>query len=258
MQLQTEKRAPMSENPFSAFIDLITLDQKIRTIHDQITALKKNMQDHVSQKNQITERFEKFRNHVKELRKMMDAQELEMKDLDQKETEKRERLEESSNAKEYQSLKKEIEHLKHQQHKAEASLLGIWNKLETAQKELQEQQIGFDAKIQEIHTLIFDSQSKVDTLQHELDQLNVERPSKESQVSQEWLSKYTHMRMRVADPVVSVMRGSCSVCFYTITDQELLRLNRRALVQCKGCFRLLYMQEAMDRLAEEEKDKPTQ
>ena len=253
MQLQTEKRAPMSENPFIAFIDLITLDQKIRTIHDQITALKKNMQDQTTQKNEITLRFDTFKSHVKELRKMVDAQELEMKDLDQKEKVKRELLEQSNSTKEYQSLKKEIEHLKHDQNRAETTLIGIWNKLEVAQKELQEQQVGFDAKIQEIHTLIFDTQVKVDTLQHELDQLSKERPSKESQVSQEWLSKYTHMRMRVADPVVPVMCGSCGVCFYTITDQELLRLNRRALVQCKGCFRLLYMQEAMDRAMEEEK-----
>lgn len=252
MQLQTEKRALMSENPFIAFIDLITLDQKIRTIHDQITALKKSMQDQVTQKNEITTRFDTFKNHVKELRKMVDAQELEMKDLDQKERVKREQLEQSNSTKEYQLLKKEIEHLKHEQNKAESTLLGIWNKLEITQKDLQEQQAGFDTKIQEIHSLIFDNQVKVDALQHDLDLLTQERPDKEACVSQEWLSKYTHMRMRVADPVVAVMSGSCGVCFYSITDQELLRLNRRALVQCKGCFRLLYMQEAMDRAVQEE------
>ena len=54
MQLQTEKRAPMSENPFSAFIDLITLDQKIRTLHDQILTLKKEMQEDTALKNEIT------------------------------------------------------------------------------------------------------------------------------------------------------------------------------------------------------------
>lgn len=246
MQVQTEKRAPMSENPFSAFIDLITLDQKIRTAHDQIIQFKNGMQAYTDQKNELIDRFEKFKEHVKELRKMVDAQELEMKVLDEQEKAKKERLDQSSNAKEYQSLKKEIDHLKHEQHDFEAKLMGIWNKLEVAQKELQEQQAGFDSKLEEIHTAISERQTNVDQLQKELDTLQKERPTKEVGVPEEWLEKYTHMRMQVADPVVSVMRGGCSACFYTITDQELLRLKRRALVQCKGCFRLLYMEEAME------------
>lgn len=259
MQVQTEKRASMSENPFSAFIDLITLDQKIRTLHDEITVLKESMQVDTTQKNETVERFEQFKNHVKELRKMVDAQELEMKDLDAQEKAKKELLDQTGTPKEYQSLKKEIEHLKHKQHDGEAALIGIWNKFEVAQKELQEQQAGFDEKLEEIHTHISQNQTKIDHKQKELDAFKTERPAKEVGVPEEWLSKYTHMRMRVADPVVFVMRDGCSACFYTITDQELLRLKRRALVQCKGCFRLLYMQEAMDESIEvEKKDEPTQ
>ena len=253
MQVQTEKRAPMSENPFSAFIDLITLDQKIPTLHDNITKAKESMQADTAQKNETIERFEQFKNHVKELRKMVDAQELEMKTFDQQEKAKKELLDQVGTPKEYQSLKKEIEHLKHLQHDGETDLLGIWNKLEVAQKELQEQQAGFDGKIEEIHAHISESQTKVDEQQKELVTLTKNRPSKEVGVPEEWLSKYTHMRMRVADPVVFVMRGGCSACFYTITDQELLHLKRRALVQCKGCFRLLYMKEAMDEESEPEK-----
>lgn len=253
MQVQTEKRTPMSDHPFSSFIDLITLDQKIRTTHDQITGFKKGMQENTDQKNELVARFDQFKNHVRELRKMVDEQELEMKDLDQKEKEKKSRLDQSENAKEYQALKKEIEHLKHAQHDAEAKLLGIWNKLEVAQKELQDQQTNFDTKLEEIHAKISEKQQKIDQLQKELDVFKKERPNKEIGVPEEWLEKYTHMRMQVADPVVPVMRGGCSACFYTITDQELLRLKRRALVQCKGCFRLLYMQEAMEEEAQEEK-----
>ena len=179
--------------------------------------------------------------------------------MDQQEKAKRDRLEHAVNAKEYQLIKKEIEHLKHKQHDAESGLIGIWNKLEVAQKELQEQQISFDSKIEEIHNKISSAQIKADSFGQELDMLKKERPAKEIGVPEEWLSKYTHMRMRVADPVVFVMRGGCSACFYTITDQEILRLKRRALVQCKGCFRLLYMQEAMDQdLETQKKDSPTQ
>ncbi len=69
---------------------------------------------------------------------------------------------------------------------------------------------------------------------------------KETGVPNEWLEKYSHMRLRVIDPVVPVMFGGWSACSYAVTEQELVRLKRKALIQCKGCFRLLYMQEVMN------------
>ncbi len=258
MQVQTEKRALMSENPFVAFIDLITLDQKIRTTHQEISQHKKNMQQFTEQKNELTDRFNQFQQHVKELRKMVDVQELEMKDLDQKERAKKEQLDSSQNGKEYISLKKEIEYLKHEQHDSEAKLLGVWNKLEVGQKELKEQQTQFDEKIKEVHTAISTEQNKIETAQKQLEIIQKDRPGKEPGVPPEWLEKYTHMRMRVDNPVVPVIRGGCSACFYTIPDQEILRLKRRALAQCKACFRLLFMQEAMDEAAETKPEEDSQ
>ena len=123
------------------------------------------------------------------------------------------------------------------------------------QVELQEQQASFDVKIEEIHSALADFQSRVDGAQKELDALKENRPAKEIMVPSEWLDKYMHMRMRVSDPVVPIMRRGCSACFYTIPDHEMLRLQRRALVQCKGCFRLLYMQEAMEEVKEAAPEK---
>ena len=53
------------------------------------------------------------------------------------------------------------------------------------------------------------------------------------------------MQSRVTDPVVPVQQGSCSACFYDITEQRLVALRRHALLQCEGCYRFLYMPETL-------------
>lgn len=245
MQIEIEKRTVMNNSPFSAFIDLIALDQAIRTTQKNIAQLKQETDLCIEQKKELTDRFDQFQKHVHNLRKEVDALELEMKALDQQERIKKKHLDHLKNVHEYQPLKKEIDHLKQAQHHAENNLMSIWNKLEIAQKELEEQQKQYTAKIDEINQLINEKSEQVKTLSQQLEKTKESRPQKEIGIPSEWLEKYSHMRLRVADPVVPVMRGGCSACFYTITDQELLRLKRKALVQCKGCFRLLYMQEAM-------------
>lgn len=248
MHIQTDKKGPsMNEQPFSSFINLIALDQEIRSLHEKIAQLKNESDEYLSQKQELSARLSQFQQHVHELRKKVDEQELEIKTLDEQERTKKEQMDMISQPKQLAPLKKEIDRLKQAQHLAENNLMAIWNKVEIAAKDLEQQQKNYDAKIDELHEAIGTKQEQIISLSKQLEQKKSERPSKETGVPEEWLEKYTHMRMRVSDPVVQVMRGGCSACFYTITDQELMRLRRRAIVQCKGCFRLLYMKEAMEK-----------
>jgi len=252
MQVQSEKRSPMDKHPFSAFIDLISLDQQIRTTHQRIASLKTETELHLSEKQKIVDRLEQFKQHVHDLKKAVHEQELAIKELDTVEKHKKDQLENLKSAKEYQPLKKEIDRLKQEQHDAESSLMTTWNKLEGAQKELNEQTAQYSSKIEELHTAIAQQHDETEKLQAELTQKKSERPAKEPGIPQEWLDKYSHMKMQVEDPVVPLLDDSCSACYYNLPNQEIIRLKRRAIVQCKGCFRLLYMQEAMEDTAPEQ------
>ncbi len=235
----------VSTNPFTAFIELIQLDQALRSCQNDITKTQVAIQEETVQQQELTHRFEQYKQQAKELRKAIDACELEIKDLDAQEKDKKNLLEHASNVKEFQPLKKEIDHLKQRQNDIEAHLMAAWNKFETAEKELKEQQTVFEEKSKALQESIVAKQDSITQLQNKLTQIEKDRPTKEAAVPNEWLEKYTHMRMQVADPVIEVLRGACGACFYTITDQELLRLKKRALIQCKGCFRLMYMPEVM-------------
>ncbi len=240
----------MDEHPFKSFIDLINFDRAIREAQEDLKRLDQDVADLKSQEQALTDKLDQSKQNVMNLRKQVDAQELEIKELDQQERDKKKTLEELASYKEYKPLQKEIDRLKQAQLEAEELLMGLWNKLEVGQKELAVQQQSYDTKVAELHAGIAEKEEKNASLQADVQQRNEQRPEKEKRVPEEWLEKYQHMRLRVDDPVVPVLSGGCSACFYAIPNQELLRLKRRALVQCKGCFRLLYMQEAMDEVSE--------
>lgn len=239
----------MDGHPFKVFIDLINFDQAIRATQEDITRFEQAVAEIKIQEKGLVETLERAKQNVVTLRKQVDEQELEIKDLDEKEREKKKLLQDSAHYKSYKPLKKEIDALKEKQLQAEELLMNLWNKLEAAQKELDSQQKMYDQKIEELHAACVEKEEKISSLQADLKQRIKQRPEKEALMPEEWLSKYQHMRMQVSDPVVEVLQESCSACSYSVPAQDLSRLKRRALVQCKGCFRLLYSQEAMDEAA---------
>ncbi len=245
MQVQIEKRTPMN-TPFGAFITLISLDQEIRMLYEKITTFKKESDTLLAQKQELLNRLTQFKQHLYEMRKTVEEQEFVLKELDLQERAKKEQLEQLKDSRPYPSLKKEIDRLKQEQHATENYLMAAWNKFEIAQKEFEEHQNNYNAKLEELHQQLAVIQDHMLRCSQELEVKKQERPFKEGGVPAEWLEKYTHMRLRVVDPVVPVTVGGCSACSYAVTEQERVRLKRRAIIQCKGCFRLLYMPEAMD------------
>lgn len=254
MQIQTEKKTLMNDNPFSAFINLISLDQEIRILYEKIAARKQESDALLTQKQELTHRLHQFKQHLFELRKIVEEQEFTLKELDTQERAKKEQLDTLKDSRHYQSLKKEIDRLKQEQHEKEHYLITVWNKFDIAQKEFEEHQTNYTAKIEELHRQLTTIQDHITESTGQLELKKQERPFKETGVPTEWLEKYSHMRLRVVDPVVPVAFGGCGACSYAVTEQELVRLRRRALIQCKGCFRLLYMQEVMQREHQSPKD----
>ncbi len=233
----------MNTYPFQIFIDLITFDQGIQVIEKDIQALKQKIAELNHQEQLLTESLEKAKQRVQASRKEVDTQELIMKESDQLVAEKQKQLDAITNHKEYKGLQTEIQHLQGQQHEHEELLMNVWNQLEAVQKEYDKQQEASNQKVEALHITIQETTKKITALQEELDKRNNERLAKEQNVPQEWLEKYSLMRARVANPVVPVDRGVCSACFYIVSEQDLIQLKRRQLLQCKECYRLLYIEE---------------
>jgi len=241
----------MSQTPFRTFINLITFDKDISSLEQQVEKLKQHIVALENQEQELNQTLEQTKQQWHDKRKAVDEQELAMKELDEQLTEKNKHLDIITKQKEYKPLMAEIANLKQQQLKQEETLISIWGQLEAAQKAYKEYVVEHDKKVHEVHAAIEQAHGTINKLKTELDSHYKQRPEREKEVPEEWLEKYAAMRSRVTDPVVPAVNKNCSACFYIITEQDMLMLKRNKLLQCKGCFRFLYLEKPKEQSEEQ-------
>lgn len=246
----------MKKHPFQRFVDLIEFDQGINKITREIEAVQHEVTQLQHAIKHVEDGVLAAQHRVKSFQKMVDEQELEIKELAATEKDKKARLEEIGNYKEYQALKAELDQVQAYQIAAEKELTEAWKNLESSLKNLETLHETNAHKLKELQVTCAQKERALELLQHDLAEHLVKRPAMEKDVPAEWLDKYAVMRTRVSNPVVPVVRDSCSACYYALTNQELVSLRARALIQCKGCFRLLYLAIAMNEATADEPSLP--
>lgn len=239
----------MSDHPFLRFINLVNFDQKLQTLENEKITVATDIATIKQQKADSARDLDDMHTRVFQLTKKVDEQELEMKVLDEKEKEKKQRLETVSDYKEYQAIKSEVEAIQRTQVEQEKNVLDAWNQLENAQNALKKKTTETTQQLQQLQENVQEKENKFANLESEIAHLIVQRAEKEADVPAEWLEKYTVMRARVADPVVEIFHQSCGACSQMITSQEMVRAKHGALVQCQKCYRLLYAPEIMEKHA---------
>lgn len=233
----------MVKNAFDSFIDLITFDQslfvmekEIQTLIQEISHLDKVLLDYAGQ-------LQAGQTKIKTLKKEVENKEHQMKDFDEQERKSKERLAGVKNDREHQAIKEEINRLKKKQHDYESTLMIAWNSLESLEKEMHKHEQELLEKQGAVQALLDAKKSRINQLEKLLQSTQPERLTKEKQVPQEWMEKYSRMRNCVPNPVVPVVNGSCTACFYSIPHQDFLSVLDHQLIECKGCYRFLYSKE---------------
>lgn len=117
-----------------------------------------------------------------------------------------------------------------------------WHILEATTREYTSKSEETTQQIVEIEKTEQEITSKEKVLSESIEQARAQRPDKEKGLPTEWLEKYAIMRESVSNPVVPVINDSCSACFYSLTAQDLSRVRRNGILQCKQCYRFLYME----------------
>lgn len=235
----------MEIGPFQLFIDLIKFDQKILDLKNSVEKFEKSNTDIINEIASLKNNLEAANLELIESKKQVDANELRMQELDQAEKEKKAKLDLISNPKEYQALKKELEKAQLEQVNLEPILISNWNKYENIKKDNIIKTEKLKKQIEELEEKHNKNSEEIKKIQNDLDTLIQQRPEKEKDVPQEWLEKYYVMREKVKNPVVPIINSSCSACFYNMTSQDRINLDKKRLIQCKGCFRLIYNPEKL-------------
>lgn len=235
----------MSTQSFKAFITLIEYDQGIRKIHAQVAALKSDLAVLEADLLKHTQEHEEHRKVLKTAKKALDESELQLKTLETEKAHKQKLLESTSSAKEYQGLKKEFDQLTHEVLIQEELIMQRLNQSEGVTKQYRTQEEAHQKVMQDVEQKAQQVRQTLANLQLELEEKNKQRVELETLVPAEWIEKYDSMRLQIDDPVVPLIENSsCGACFYSVIDLDLTRLSRKALVQCRGCFRLIYSPDA--------------
>jgi predicted nucleic acid-binding Zn-ribbon protein len=232
----------MSEFPFQKFIKLVEFDQGIRLLDQQKSTVQAEIADHESHLKKLSDELDVAKRHQDAMQREVTRYEQEMADLVAKQREKEQLLDRTTNARESRSVYQEIETVKVKQFQLEEQVLSAWNKLENSQREYQQLKQKIDEKITAEQSALDQAQQKLQTLISTIEQDLKKSTEMQEGIPVEWLEKYEIMRRTVSNPVVPVKNNSCSACFYPIIAQDLARLRHHALLQCKDCYRFLYME----------------
>jgi predicted nucleic acid-binding Zn-ribbon protein len=233
----------MSQNPFKLFLSLVAFDNSLRELEETIKQVQGKKEELLQQKEQLASVVEKLKQQEHAMRKEVDMHELHMKELDQKERSKKHQLDDINTPKEYTVVKREIEAIQREQHDHEQTLMQVWNSLESVHKTFETKQEELAGAVTALDSQLAALDAQEDQMENAYDAKMAERTQHLAGIPEEWLEKYRAMQYRVTDPVVPVQQGSCSACFYDITEQKLVALKRHALLQCEGCYRFLYIPE---------------
>jgi predicted nucleic acid-binding Zn-ribbon protein len=234
-----------SHNPFKQFLSLVAFDNALQDLQETVKQFQEQKQALLQKKEELARMVEQLKQQENAVRKEVDMHELHMKQLDQQERDKKHLLDDINTPKEYTLAKREIEAIKREQHDHEQTLMQVWNTLESVHKTFETKKQELDNTLAQFDSEIAALDEKAHQVQMQYDQKMAERAQHMTGIPEEWLEKYRAMQSRVKDPVVPVQQGSCSACFTDIPEQRLSQLKRHALLQCEGCYRFLYMPEAL-------------
>lgn len=241
-RLQEEGR-PVNDQPFRTLIDLVTFDQELNKLYTHVEQLKIQKQELNHKQYVLQQEFDVVRQQLHDAQKNVNELEAHMKELEEQLQTKKGRLDTVSNAKEYQSITTEINTIRQEQHGLEQELVSVWHALETTQRMHDQKLKSYQEQMQELGQAQEKTGQAIDQLHAQMAEQERERVALEQKVPAEWLEKYAMMRARVVDPIVPVLDGSCGACFYAMTGQDMQELFKNKLLQCRGCYRFVYLQQ---------------
>lgn len=227
---------------FQTFIDLVTFDQSLVKIERDIKKSQEIQESLLSDIERLQDDFLDIKTAKLQARKAVDDKELYMKILDDKESELKKKLASVSNQKEYKSLEKETLVVNSERVRHEQELLVLWNKLDGLEKTYEFKQKLHEEDAAKFYAEVEKIKNEIADFQNQLEVLTIERVEKLKNVPQEWLDMYVNMKGRVANPVVPVVNDSCDACFYSVTPRDLQMLRTNKLLQCRDCYRVLYVE----------------
>lgn len=238
----------MDIKALDSFIALVELDSQVLRYGKEQQKLTQVQAQARSEKVELQRQLQEKQSAIHTLKKQIDALSLDLKVIDEQLAQKKMRLSGSSSVKEYFSLEQEIKALTEERGSKEDTLFSFWESLESQQKTYTSFEASTGTQLQQIDQQLMKLDKEIGHITGRIKQLGDERPQLVSVVPQELQDQYASMLQSVPNPAVPVIKDACSGCYYSLTAQQLHKVQDN-LIRCAECSRLLYaLQEIRDNI----------
>ncbi|MBA2306657.1 hypothetical protein H0W26_00815 [Candidatus Dependentiae bacterium] len=230
----------MDTNAYLRFVEYAELEQKIERLTQERFDLVKKMEQIAAKSAALVNENQETCRIAHSLRKEMDFVELELRTLGQKLLYTEKLLQSTMNVKEYSALQHEVESLKASRSSLEESGLTLLDKWEEAQGVCERAQAAEPAHLEALTEQMQELSERsvyVDSLKSAY---VTQRDTKKNSIDPELLEFYTSMKEKASNPVVPLINGQCSACFYSAPPKDVNDIVRGSVVRCKNCYRFLY------------------
>lgn len=230
----------MSSDPFYSFLALVTQDANAVATRKKIAQLSQKQEALKCNLKKLQQDLADAQTKAHSAKKNLDAQELEIKTLKDRQRSLKSKLDAASSPKEYFSLETELKNIASDIDAQENKLFELFENFETLEKNMGEIDFQVVAARAQIMQEVADIDQQIQQLQNQLQEFIKNYDDLVPLVNPEMLEKFLTMKQSIENPVVLVEKGACSACGHTINVQDLVSIRKHKLVACQNCFRLLY------------------
>ena len=225
---------------YKSLKNLVSVDKELNEVISAIKKTEDILKKDIVQIPLLKSDIEKSEKKSFDKKINLDLLELEAKTLKIKELEKKDKLEKITNPKEYKAIEKEAKAIELKTLEIDSELIKAWHKLETTEKEDEQNKLEKEDKIKQLEEgIVVQEKALVDQKSKEK-KLNKKREEALKDIPQDWLNRYERMRHKVEDPIVPVSGSACSACYYTVLRQDMSKLKQSGVLLCRNCYRFLY------------------
>lgn len=225
---------------YTSLKNLVKIDEQLNIVIPKIKKTQKLIENDKTEIPLLKSKIEESNKEIFNLKKELDLLELNSKELKEKETLLKTRLETSTNEKEYKALGKEAKTVELKILEQEDQLMRVWHKLENLKKVSEKLNTENKEKIKQLSKNLEIQNKTLENQTSDKNKLLEKRQEAIKDIPKEWLVKYERMKHKVSNPVVPVINSSCGACYYAILRQDLTKLKKGAILPCRNCYRFMY------------------
>lgn len=215
---------------------------KIKRIEEELAGVDERIETQNAEVKEYEDQVAVFRSNLESLKQQYRSDENEIKTIDSQIAKSKEKLRSVKTNKEYQSILKEIDDLKHKSSDIEDRMLDHLDRVETADSEL----AARGTELAEVKKEVAEKQEEIRQIAEghrlELAQLQQERNDIWQTVAPKLQTFYTKAKQQGHGiAVAAIVDAVCQVCRMNIPPQqynELLRLD--SMRMCPNCQRIIY------------------